>query len=47
MIHITYPMALAGSGSGAKLTVYIQEDSPELDILERPLVLVCPGGPTA
>lgn len=44
MIFNTYPMALKGSLPGAKLTVYIQEDSAEMDIGDRPLVLVCPGG---
>lgn len=44
MIFNTYPMALDGSLPGAKLTVYIQEDSVEIDIADRPLVLVCPGG---
>ena len=44
MIYNTYPMALEGSRPGAKLTVYIQEESAELAIADRPLVLVCPGG---
>lgn len=44
MIYKTYPMAQEGSQPGAKLTVYIQEDSAELAIADRPLVLVCPGG---
>lgn len=44
MINETYKIELAGSQPYAKLTVYIQEDSPEIVISDRPLVLVCPGG---
>lgn len=44
MIYNTYPIALKGSQPGAKLTVYVQEDSVEIGIADRPLVLVCPGG---
>ncbi len=33
-----------GSLPGAKLTVYIQDQSEKLRIKERPLILICPGG---
>lgn len=44
MKNETYPISLAGSQPYAKLTTYIQEESAEIIISERPLVLVCPGG---
>lgn len=44
MKNETYQIELAGSQPYAKLTIYIQEDSPEIGISDRPLVLVCPGG---
>lgn len=40
----TYPMQLAGSQPYAKLITFIQEESAEILISQRPLVLVCPGG---
>ncbi|MCI9336400.1 MAG: alpha/beta hydrolase [Lachnospiraceae bacterium] len=39
-----YKMELAGSMPYAKLVTYIQDESVEMDIPARPLVLVCPGG---
>ena len=44
MKNETYPIALAGSRPYAKLVTYIQDESVEIDIPDRPLVLVCPGG---
>lgn len=44
MIYQTFPMELAGSNPGSKLTVYIQEKSPEIMIEKRPMVVICPGG---
>lgn len=44
MTNTTYKIELKGSQSYAKLVTYIQEDSAEIDIQDRPLVLVCPGG---
>ena len=44
MINATYKIELKGSQSYAKLVTYIQEDSAEIGIQDRPLVLVCPGG---
>lgn len=44
MINATYKMELKGSQPYAKLVTYIQEDSAEIGIQDRPLVLVCPGG---
>ncbi len=44
MKNETYPIALAGSQPYAKLVTYIQDESVEMDIPDRPLVLVCPGG---
>ena len=44
MINKTYQIKQEGSQDYAKLTIYIQDDSPEIGIHERPLILVCPGG---
>lgn len=44
MINATYKIELKGSQPYAKLVTYIQEDSAEIGIQDRPLVLVCPGG---
>lgn len=33
-----------GSQPGARLCTYIQEESPELQVKKRPLILLCPGG---
>ncbi len=44
MINETYQIKQEGSQDYAKLTIYIQDDSPEIGIHERPLILVCPGG---
>lgn len=39
-----YKMEQAGSQPYAKLVTYIQDDSQEIGITARPLVLICPGG---
>ena len=44
MRNETYKIELAGSQPYAKLVTYIQDDSQEIGIQDRPLVLVCPGG---
>ena len=44
MHSITIPMSLEGSLPDSRLTVYLQENSKELWIQTRPLVLLCPGG---
>lgn len=44
MLHETYPIQAEGSQPYARLITYIQEDSPEIEIKKRKLVLVCPGG---
>ena len=44
MKNETYKIQLAGSQPYAKLVTYIQDDSVEIGIADRPLVLVCPGG---
>lgn len=41
---ITIPLAQEGSLPDSHLTVYLQENSRELWIQERPLILFCPGG---
>ncbi|MDR0948997.1 MAG: alpha/beta hydrolase [Lachnospiraceae bacterium] len=44
MKHLTYQLQMPGSMPDTKLVTYIQDDSPELAIRKRPLVLICPGG---
>ena len=44
MIYQTYSVSQEGSQEYARLTTYIQDDTEEIVIHERPLVLVCPGG---
>ena len=44
MINTTYSIQTEGSQPDAKLTTYIQDDSQEIPIQDRPLVLICPGG---
>lgn len=44
MRNETYPIRLEGSQPYAKLVTYIQDESAEMGIADRPLVLVCPGG---
>ncbi len=44
MINKAYPLSLEGSGPDAKLVVYIQDHSADIDIASRPMVLICPGG---
>ncbi len=44
MIYKEFALSEEGSLEGAKLTVFIQENSKELAIEKRPLLLLCPGG---
>ena len=44
MIHETMKIAQEGSLEYARLTTYLWEDSPEIAIKKRALVLICPGG---
>lgn len=44
MIHETMKIAQEGSLEYARLTTYLWEDSPEIPIKKRALVLICPGG---
>lgn len=44
MIYKEFTLSEKGSLEGAKLTVYIQEYTEVLNIKERPLILICPGG---
>lgn len=44
MINQTYSVCQEGSQEYAKLVTYIQDDSQEIAIHERPMVVVCPGG---
>ena len=44
MIYREIPLTQNGSGPDAKLTLYLQAHSESLQIRERPLVLLCPGG---
>lgn len=44
MINQTYSVCQEGSQEYAKLVTYIQDDSPEIAIHERPMMVVCPGG---
>ena len=44
MIHETFKIEENGSLEYARLLTYIWEESPEICVKDRPLVLVCPGG---
>lgn len=44
MIHETYSMKVEGSMAYARLVTYLQEDTPDIMIHQRPMVVVCPGG---
>lgn len=44
MINQTYSVRQEGSQEYAKLVTYLQDDTPEIMIHERPLILICPGG---
>lgn len=44
MLNQTYSICQEGSQEYAKLITYIQDDTEEISIHERPLILVCPGG---
>lgn len=44
MNYQTIPIRLEGSQDDARLITYLQDDSGEIIIQDRPLVLICPGG---
>lgn len=44
MLTQTFQIQVEGSMPDTRLTVYIQETSPELKNSERPLIMLCPGG---
>lgn len=44
MINQIYSVCQEGSQEYAKLVTYIQDDSQDIAIHERPMVVVCPGG---
>lgn len=44
MIHKKYPIQVSGSDKKTSLYTYIIEDSKEISIDKRPLILICPGG---
>ena len=44
MLFEKYEIKCEGSTNGAILYTYILDNSPEININERPLVLICPGG---
>lgn len=44
MLTEVFEMKVEGSLPGAKLYTYIQEESPEMQVKERPMILICPGG---
>lgn len=44
MICKEYPIQTEGSTPEAKLTTYLISHSEEIDIQERPLIIICPGG---
>ena len=44
MVYEEFTIQETGSLEGAKLTVYIQQYADKLNIKERPLILICPGG---
>ena len=44
MIYQKFDIKEKGSLEGAELTVYIQEYAEALNIKERPIILICPGG---
>ena len=44
MIHKSIDIAVGDSGFHAQLVTYFHDQSPELRITTRPVVLLCPGG---
>lgn len=44
MFNQIYSVCQEGSQEYAKLVTYIQDDTEEIAVHERPLILVCPGG---
>lgn len=44
MLHLTVPIQTAGSAEYAQLVAYFWGNSPEIEITQRPVVLICPGG---
>lgn len=44
MNYLTKTMNLTGSLPESKLVLYLQDQSPEISMPNRPMVVVCPGG---
>ncbi len=44
MNYLTKSMNISGSLPESKLVLYLQDQSPEIFISSRPMVVVCPGG---
>ena len=44
MIHQTFPIQMPGSQSDSRLITYIQDYSENVNVNNRPLILICPGG---
>ncbi|MGN0140734.1 MAG: alpha/beta hydrolase [Roseburia sp.] len=44
MLTETFSIQVEGSQPGAKLCTYILDNSEEIEIKKRPLILMCPGG---
>lgn len=44
MVHETIKIATEGSLEYARLVTYIWDESPEIPVKKRPIVLICPGG---
>lgn len=44
MIYKEYPIRTEGSTDMARLSVYLISHSEEINIRERPLIIICPGG---
>ncbi len=44
MIIKELPIQVKGAMQDARMRVYLWEESPELAAVERPLILICPGG---
>ena len=41
---IEFPIQVEGSQPGTRLILYLHENTPELLLTERPLILLSPGG---
>lgn len=44
MTHKKFPICVSGSDKKTSLYTYILDDSPEIGIIDRPLILILPGG---